>query len=114
MPIIVIRFGVKKLKSHSRPNRPTMPRVIGSVKTTVFSSGSSPATIAPNTMSSTMIAAVMPIPSPNARSSSEMTLKSSDELTTPSMKTSVPSIDAASRAASTSSMCGVASSRSPA
>ena len=39
MPIMEIRFGVKKLKSHSVPNSPTMPSVIGNVKKTVRSSG---------------------------------------------------------------------------
>ena len=37
MPIIVIRFGVKKLKSQSVPSRPTIPSVMGSVKMTVLS-----------------------------------------------------------------------------
>ena len=31
-PIIEIRFGVKKLKSHSTPNRPTTPRVTAIAK----------------------------------------------------------------------------------
>ena len=61
-----------------------------------------------------MIAARMPIPSPKRRSSSEILLKSSDELTCPSMKTSIPSLDASSRSASTCGKSAVAPSVSSA
>ena len=83
-PIIEIRFGVKKLKCQTWPSRPTMPSVtaIANMPITI---GATPATIAPNTTIRTRIAAATPIVSPNRRSSSEIFLKSSDELTWPSM-----------------------------
>ena len=82
-PIIETRFGVKKLKSHSVPNRPTTPRVTAIAKMPI-TIGVTPATTAPNTTIRTMIAASTPIVSPKRRSSSEMLLKSSEELTCPS------------------------------
>ena len=58
-PIIEIRFGVKKLKSHSTPNRPTTPSVTAIAKIPI-TIGVSPATTAPNTTIRTMIAASTP------------------------------------------------------
>ena len=82
-PIIEIRLGVKKLKSQIRPKKPTMPRVTAIAKMPM-TIGVSPATTAPNTTINTMIAASTPMDSPKRRSSSEIFLKSSLELTWPS------------------------------
>ena len=76
--------------------------------------GVTPAMSAPNTAIRTMIAATMPIDSPNRRSSSETFRKSSVDVASPRMNACVPPAFASSRIASTSSTCSAASSTSPA